>query len=82
MTSAEAQLSPSPPSRLTELGEQLQRTVDNLTDLFQQDGVHGCLTSAELDVLRTAAEYARMAGGEIIAVGTAACDREHDRKQV
>jgi hypothetical protein len=80
MTSAEAQLSPS--SRLAELGGQLQRTVDNLTDLFQQDNMQACLTNAELDVLRTAADYARMAGGEIVAVGTAARDREHDRKQV
>jgi hypothetical protein len=79
MTSAEAQPTPSPSpmspiSRLAELGERLQRTADNLTDMFQQESVQAWLTSAELDVLRTAADYARMAGGEIIVVGIAARD--------
>jgi hypothetical protein len=84
MTSAEVQSaitsSPaSPISRLTELGEQLQRTVDNLTDLFRQENVQTHLTSSELDVLRTAAEYAHAAAGEIVFVGAAARDRAHGR---
>jgi hypothetical protein len=81
MTNAEvpSAVTSSPILRLAELGQQLQQTVDNLTDLFRQESVQACLTSLELDVLRTAAEYARMAGSEIVVVGTAACDRAHGR---
>ena len=69
----------SPMSRLAELGGELQRTVDDMADLFRQESAQACLTSLERDELRTAVEYARMAGGEIVVLATAACDRAQGR---
>lgn len=63
--------------RLAQLGQQLRRTVDDLTGLLRHEGVLADLTCAELDGLRTAAAYARTAGGEVVSVAAAARDRAH-----
>ena len=67
--------------RLAQLGERLQQTVAELTDLTHRPATAADLTGAELDAVHTAAAYARTAGSEIVAIAFAAYDRVHHAGQ-
>lgn len=69
-------------SRLVWLGEQLVSTADELAALFPHDGIERDLNPTEFTALRTAAQQARTAGGDVVLLASAAHHRAQQRDQV
>lgn len=65
-------------SQLVWLGEQLTQAAEQLADLFRHERILAELTEPEFTALRTAAQAARTAGGDVVLIASAAHHRAQE----